>query len=245
MALRLSTGLRNAMMDQRAGALNLMVADTISFGDGTGSSSRDQILDSGNGLAGFVVGDKITVAGDCEAANKVTTEILAVTAAAIEVAAGVLTTEIAGDDVILASARGGSFADLFRQGVMRIFTGTQPTDPDDAESGTLLVEISQGSAAFVADTLANGLNFGAVVDGVIAKETGEVWSGAATATGTAGWFRFYDNGVDDGASGTAIRLMVQSQPVALSSICRILLLPLVEPQLLTLLLLHCPQMPKP
>jgi len=205
MALRLSTGLRDAMMDQRANALNLMTADTISFGDGTGSSSRDQILDSGNGLAGFVVGDQITVAGACEAANKVTTEILAVAAGAIEVAAGVLTTEAAGDAVILAAARGGSFADLFRQGVMRIFTGTQPTSANDVESGTELVEISQASAAFVAGTFANGLNFGVVSAGVIAKETGDSWSGVAVATGTAGWFRFYANDVGDGADSTKIR----------------------------------------
>jgi len=203
MALRLSTGLRNAMMDKKAEALNLITGTTISFGDGTGSSSRDQILDSGNGLGDFVVGDKITVAGSTS--NNGTFEILAVAAGAIEVAAGSLETEEDGDQVILAAARGGSFSDLFRQGVLRIFTGTQPTDPDDAESGSLLVEISQGSAAFVADTLANGLNFGAVSEGAIAKETGEVWSGAASATGTAGWFRFYDNGVDTGASSTAIR----------------------------------------
>jgi len=207
MTLRLSTGLRQALLDQRAAAIDLMTATTISFGDGTGAGGNDQILDSGDGLASFTVGDKVTVAGACEAANKVTTEILVVVAGALDVAAGVLTTEAAGDAVILAAARGGSFADIFRQGIIRIFSGSQPSSSDDVESGTLLVEISQGSAAFTTGVEANGLNFGAAVAGVLAKETGDVWSGVAVASGTAGWFRFYPNDVDgnDGASTTAIR----------------------------------------
>jgi len=203
MALRLSTGLRDAMMDFRAGALNPIYLDTISYGDGTGTDSCDEILDSGAGLAGFVAGDKITVSGSTS--NDGTYEILTVAAGTIEVAAGSLATEIAGDDTILVAARGGSFADLFRQGNLHIYTGTQPTSANDAESGSKLVEITLGSAAFSPDTFANGLNFGAVVAGVIAKETGEVWSGAATATGTAGWFRFYANDEGTGADSSKIR----------------------------------------
>lgn len=205
MAFKLSTGLRNAMLDQRASALNLMTAITISFSDGTGSSSRDQILDSDNGLGDFIVGDKITVAGACEAANKVATEILAVTAGAIEVVAGTLTTEAEGDVVILVAARGGSFADLFRHGTLHIYSGSQPDDADSAEIGTKLVEISQASAAFTPDTFANGLNFGEVSAGVLAKESGETWSGVAIVTGTAGWFRFYANDEGTGADSSKIR----------------------------------------
>jgi len=209
MTLRLSTGLRQALLDYRADPLDLMTATTISFGDGTGSSSRDQILDSGNGLDGFTVGDKIAVYGSTGGTNDVTKEILAVESdgSAIEIAAGSLSTEAAGDQIVLAAARGGSVADLFRQGILRIFTGTQPTSADLIESGTLLVEISQGSAAFVSGTEENGLNFGEAASGVLAKEASEIWSGVAVASGTAGWFRFYPNDVDgnDGASTTAIR----------------------------------------
>jgi len=205
MTLRLSTGMRQALLDERAGAANLLTATTISFGDGTGAGGNDQILDSGSGLGDFTVGDKITVAGSTS--NNVTAEMLAVAAGAIEVAAGLLTTEAAGDQVILASARGGSWADIFRQGIIRIFTGTQPSDADAVESGTLLVEISQGSATFVSGVEENGLNFGNAASGVLSKETGETWSGEAVASGTAGWFRFYPNDVDgnDGASTTAVR----------------------------------------
>jgi len=67
MALRLSTGLRNALLEQKAQATNLMTATTISFGDGTGTNGRDQILDSDDGLGDFIVNGKITVAGASEA----------------------------------------------------------------------------------------------------------------------------------------------------------------------------------
>jgi hypothetical protein len=203
MALRLSTGLRNAQLDQKAGALNLMTATTISFGDGTGTSSRDQILDSDNGLGGYIVGDKITVKGSTS--NDGTYEMIAVSAGAIEIAAGSLTTEIAGDQVVLASARGGSFSDLFRQGIMRIYSGAQPATADAAETGTLLATISQSSATFTGGVFANGLMLGAVSSGVLAKETGDVWSGVGVAAGTAGWFRFYDNSLTAGESTSSIR----------------------------------------
>jgi len=36
----------------------------------------------------------------------------------------------------------------------------------------------------------NGLNWGDVAGGIIAKLTSQVWSGVAANTGTAGWFRF-------------------------------------------------------
>lgn len=45
----------------------------------------------------------------------------------------------------------------------------------------------------------NGLSFGSSAAGVIAKNTGEAWTGVAVASGTAGWFRFYGSQVDAGA----------------------------------------------
>ena len=209
MTLRLSTGLRDAMLDYKAIASNLMVGTTISFGDGTGTDSTDQILDSGNGLAGFSVGDKITVSGSTS--NDGSYEILAVAAGAIEIPAASLATEAAGDTVLLASARGGSLADLMKYGIIRIYSGSQPvgsgdyTYADAAYTGTMLVEISQSSGTFVSGTETNGLVMGEVTDSALKRESGEVWSGTAAASGTAGWFRFYANTVDDTASLTALR----------------------------------------
>ncbi len=70
---------------------------TISFGDGTGSSSRDELLDSANGLNGFTVGRKVVVSGSTS--NDGTYTILAVSKGALEIAAASLTTEVAGDSV--------------------------------------------------------------------------------------------------------------------------------------------------
>ena len=170
---------------------------TFSYGDGTGTGGNDEILDSANGLAVFHVGDMITVDGSTS--NDGTYEILAVAAGAIEVAAGSLTTEAAGDQTALATARGHSLADIFKYGVIRIYSGSQPASPQEAETGTLLLEISESGGAFVADADANGLLWDAYVDGVLSKDAAQTWSDAGIATGTAGWGRIYDNGFDTGA----------------------------------------------
>lgn len=209
MALRLSTGLRNAQMGANSYAVAGYTATTISFGDGTGTDGRDQILDSANGfvIAGLKLGDYVTVFGSTS--NNVSAKkILAVTAGAIEIAAGSLSTEAAGDQVVLCAARGGGSVDeLFRNGVIRIYSGSQPSTADAAETGTLLLEVTESDGAFAAGAPANGLNFDgeAAASGLLTKESSETWQGTGAADGTAGWFRFYDNAYVTGASTTAVR----------------------------------------
>jgi len=103
-------------------------------------------------------------------------------------------------------AGGSSLADLLNTGVIDIYSGTQPATADAVETGVLLNRITLASGAFTAGVATNGLNFGTPVAGVLPKATAEVWSGAAVATGTAGWFRFYDNAAVAGASTTAVRM---------------------------------------
>ena len=203
MALRLSTGLRNALLDEKATANNLITGTTISFEDGTGTDSRDRIVDSGNGLASFVKRGKVTVSGSTS--NDDSYEVLAVAAGYLEVAAGSLSDEDAGDQVILAGATGGSFSDLFQNCVIDVYSGSQPSNADSAETGTKLVTITLSSGAFSGGSATNGLNFGEVASGILSKEAGEVWSGIGLADGTAGWFRAYDNSYTTGASTSAIR----------------------------------------
>ncbi len=204
MALRFSTGLRNARLDKQSVIQNQVTGTGISFGDGDGTGGRDTIKDSGNGLAGFKIHDLIKVSGSTS--NNVSAEILSVSAGTIEIPADTLTGEIAGDQVILSSSRGGSLKDLFRNGVLDIFSGTQPTDADTTESGTKLVRITLSSGDFVAGTAANGINLGIATDGVIGKDSDETWSGVGIVAGNAGWFRLYDNTATTGASNSAIRL---------------------------------------
>lgn len=92
-------------------------------------------------------------------------------------------------------------------GVIEIYSGTQPTNSEDTEvgAGTLLAVITESGGAFTGGSATNGLEI--EVDGeecVIAS--GETWKTLlALATGTATWFRHYDNAFTKGASTTAVR----------------------------------------
>jgi len=206
MALRLSTGLRNAMLDQESNAANLMTGTDIAFGDGTGTSSRDRITRVAGGLDVFDKRKYITVSGSSGGTNDGSFEILAATDGYLEVAAGSFTTEAAAEQIILADATGGSVSDLFRNCIIDVYSGSQPATADLTESGTKLVSITLSSGAFSAGSPVNGINFGAVASGVLSKKADETWSGVGLATGTAGWFRVYPNSYVTGASSTEVRL---------------------------------------
>lgn len=206
MALRLPTGLKNAILDKKAVANNLIVAIDISFEDGTGTDGRDRILSSAEDMSVFPKRNKITISGSTS--NDDSYEVLASAVGYVEVAAGSLTTEAAGDQVIVSGAIGGSISDLFQNGVIDVYSGSQPTDPNSAETpgSVKLVTITLTSGAFVAGSPINGINFGEVSAGVLSKEAGETWSGIGLAAGTAGWFRIYDNNYVTGESAEAIRM---------------------------------------
>lgn len=207
MATRLSTGTVNALASKHSYPKNLITGTTFAFEDGTGTGGADRITDSGNGFvtAGYKVGDYIKVAGSTS--NNISgAKVLAVDAGYLEVAAATLTTEVAGDQVIIgAGTNGGSLDEIFRDGVIEVYTGTQPATADLAESGTKLLRITVASGAFTPGSPTNGLNLGDAAAGVASKESGEVWSGVGLAAGTAGWFRFYSNAYVTGASSTAER----------------------------------------
>lgn len=82
-------------------------------------------------------------------------------------------------------------------------------------STTLTVDINNAGSPGTSEagvftggvTAANGINFDMpAAAGVISKESGETWSDAGLATGTAGYLRFYDCTKTLGASETAVRL---------------------------------------
>jgi len=60
-------------------------------------------------------------------------------------------------------------------------------------------------AAVQAASRSDALSFGKPASGVIAKTTTETWSGAAVATGTAGYFRLVTSDDDGTDSSTALR----------------------------------------
>lgn len=80
-------------------------------------------------------------------------------------------------------------------GLIKIYSGAEPSSADDAVTGTLLVTISLNSTG-------TGITFeDDPVAGVLSKKSSEVWSGVNAATGTAGYFRHVATG-DDGTSST-------------------------------------------
>lgn len=80
-------------------------------------------------------------------------------------------------------------------GLLRIYSGSQPADADDAASGTLLAELTFSDPAF-----------GAANSSGVATASAITADSSANATGTAGWFRCVDsaaNTVFDGAVSTS------------------------------------------
>jgi hypothetical protein len=198
MALKLSTGLRQAI----AGAQDSITGTTIGF-----TASTNVIADSGNGLfaAGFRPGDAIKISGASNAANNVWTEVVSIAASgASMVVAAALATEAASQSVTIRAA-GKSLKDVFRNHVLRIYSGSAPATADAAETGTLLAEITVGGLAVTPGTSTNGMSFGTPAAGVLGKAS-ETQQGDGLADGTAGYYRCYDNGVVAGSSATAKRM---------------------------------------
>ena len=75
----------------------------------------------------------------------------------------------------------GSLKSIFAGGKIRILSGSAPADADAAETGTLIVEISNGGAGINFDT--------AAAAGVLQKAPAETWSGTNVATLTATYYR--------------------------------------------------------
>ena len=100
----------------------------------------------------------------------------------------------------------GSLKQIFANGQIRIYTGTQPANADTAETGSLLCTITLASGAMTSGTATNGINLGNAADGTIGKADGEVWSGVNAASGTAGWFRWYPNAFDANTGGGTTKI---------------------------------------
>lgn len=200
-----STGLRDKVKGFRGLATHAVYGITISAGDGTGAGGRDQVLDSGNGLAGFTVGEQLTIIGGTN--GGVNDRILSVAAGAIELAAGTLTTESAGTGIVIVQSEGGCFLDCFKNGFMDLRSGAQPADADLVETGTLLVQMTRNGDG------STGVNFSDSGSLTAGKETDpvtgvdEVVKGTGLATAQAVTCWVYDENYTTGASTTAVRMV--------------------------------------
>jgi hypothetical protein len=98
---------------------------------------------------------------------------------------------------------GGGLSTVLANGVMEIYTGSQPASADAAVTGTLLGTVTLNSGAFTPGVATNGLTWADAVNGVASKST-SVWSFNGIAAGTAGWFRLKGNAPDAGALSTTL-----------------------------------------
>ena len=203
MPLRFSTCLRNELL---GGVPARHVATITGTGIAAvdGGAGVDSFTDTGNGFitAGFEPGDAIIVYGFTGgmAAIHGPFTILTVAVGEITVATGLLASDAAGESVTMVCLTGGSLKDIFKDGVLKIYSGSQPSSPDNIYNGALLVSITLASGAFASGAVANGLEFGSPASAAIAKRSGDVWSGVVGSTGIAAWFRLYANGTDAGGN---------------------------------------------
>ena len=196
MARKYSTGLRNLLNSRVPVVAGASIAgtDIAAVASTTGSFT----VATGFTAAGFATGDTIMVSGFLEAANNGIFTIATVTDTTIVITETTVTGEVAGPNVKIQSVVGGSFKDIFKDCVLKVYSGTQPSDADQAATGTLLATFTVDHGTFTPGSPANGLRFAASSGGIISKDSGQVWQALGLETGTAGWFRIYANATDAG-----------------------------------------------
>jgi hypothetical protein len=196
MARKFSTALRNHILGANVttGALTTL----------SSAASGNKILDSANGLAIFQPGDIITVSTALITAGYGTVVTVIADGSYLTVSE-TPNTQAAGASYTAALVGKRDFRNIFKNGILEIYSGTQPTDADTVEAGVKLLRITVSSGAVVPGVATNGLNFDAPSAGVLSKAAAETWSGVGLANGTAGWFRFYTNLYQTGAGTTLVR----------------------------------------
>lgn len=214
MAWRLSTGMKKALLQGQVEPNgDPIIANDIAIEDGTGPNGEDKLVSTTTDLSTILRHDflKILVQGGNN--GKVVKVIQQVSNHELLIEHGVLSALAAGPNMCLMRLKGGgSIKDILRNGVLVLYTGTRPSDADQAETGTKLVELTLDSGGFVAGVSANGLNLGhmdnTTLKRAIDPETGvtEIWRGLGLADGSAGWARWYSNEYVTGASTDAVRM---------------------------------------
>lgn len=90
-----------------------------------------------------------------------------------------------------------SFKDIFMDGVIYIYSGSQPSSADSAVLGTLLGKVTLDANSFTFGNSANGLEFDTPSNGEISKASGDNWQFEGITDGVAGWGRLMGNANDD------------------------------------------------
>lgn len=204
MALKLSTGLINAMLGNVGAGITAQA--TISADE---TAAVYTIADSADGLwdAGFRAGSIIEITGFTgTAANNQITRVTSIESDGSEmVIEGILVDDAAGENVTIVEY-GQSFDALFKHSIIDVYSGSMPSDADQAETGTKLLSITKDAGAFTKGYETNAFEFDSIAAGVLSMKA-ETYQDAGIATGVAGYYVHYDNRYVTGASTTAVRMM--------------------------------------
>lgn len=195
MALRLSTAFVNKLM----GTVAEVSGTTIAL-----VAASNTVTDSGSTLLekGFRPGDIITIAASGTPANNGMFTVTSVETDGSEMVISAIDTNDSANADLTITGTSKGWKDAVRAGTLHVYTGSQPANADAAETGSKLLEVTKASGAFTKGTSTNGLVFDAISAGKISKHA-DVASGVASATGTAGWFRWYDNALATGLDESA------------------------------------------
>lgn len=90
-----------------------------------------------------------------------------------------------------------SFADIFENGYIALFTGAQPPSADHPVQGTYLGDITTNGQPWAPGYSYGGLHFEQFGPWV-SKRNADAWRLVVTTAGTAGWFRLFARGADPG-----------------------------------------------
>jgi len=202
MALKLSTGLRMAMLGEVGSGITAQT--TIAA-----VNSTSTITDSGNGLwtAGFRAGSIIEITGFTGSTlnNQITRVTSILSTGASMIVEATLVDDEAGEEVTIVEY-GQSFDALFKHSVIDVYSGAMPSDADQLETGALLLHLTKDAGAFTLGYETNAFEFDDITASVLSMKD-ETYQDAGIATGTAGYYVHYDNRYVTGASTTSVRMM--------------------------------------
>lgn len=105
-------------------------------------------------------------------------------------------TETSYFDEVVVNEFANCFKEIMKNCKCNVYTGSQPAAADDAATGTLLYTLTESGDG------STGLTFDDAASGIVTKADAETWQGVAGNAGTAGWFRFYEDGDDPSAAST-------------------------------------------